>query len=101
MTPNCCCRLLESGRLFVLMVNGAAFKAGLRWYQYTSPSYPFFPDFVVILITPPPVCPNSAEKLDVCTVNSCTVSGEMVTIARPRPTPVLLAPSARIDVLPA
>ena len=54
-----------------------------------------------MLITPPPVCPNSAEKLDVCTVNSCTVSGEKVTTARPSPTPVFLAPSARIDVLPA
>ena len=54
-----------------------------------------------MLMTPPPVWPNSAEKLDVWTVNSCTVSGENVTTARPRPTPVFLAPSARIDVLPA
>ena len=54
-----------------------------------------------MLITPPPVWPNSAEKFDVCTVNSFTVSGENVTTARPRPTPVLRAPSARIDVLPA
>ena len=54
-----------------------------------------------MLITPPPVWPNSAEKFDVCTVNSFTVSGENVTTARPRPTPVFRAPSARIAVLPA
>lgn len=54
-----------------------------------------------MLITPPPVCPNSAEKFDVWTVNSRTVSGEKVTTARPRPMPVLRAPSARIAVLPA
>ena len=54
-----------------------------------------------MLITPPPVWPNSAEKFDVCTVNSFTVSGENVTTARPRPTPVLRAPSARMAVLPA
>ena len=54
-----------------------------------------------MLMTPPAVCPYSAEKFEVWTVNSCTVSGENVTTARPRPTPVFRAPSARIDVLPA
>jgi hypothetical protein len=33
-------------------------------------------------------------------VNSCTISGEKLTTARARPTPVLLTPSARIAVLP-
>src|SRR5947208_282033 len=50
-----------------------------------------------MLMTPPAVCPYSAEKFEVWTVNSCTVSGENVTTARPRPTPVFRAPSARID----
>ena len=51
-------------------------------------------------MTPPPVCPNCAEYADVCVVNSWTVSGEKLTMARASPTPVLLTPSARIAVLP-
>ena len=43
----------------------------------------FVPDLVVILTTPPPVWPNSAEKFEVWTVNSWIVSGEKVTMARP------------------
>ena len=54
-----------------------------------------------MLMMPPPLCPYSAEKFDVITVNSCTESGEKVTTARARPTPVFRAPSARMFVLPA
>ena len=57
------------------------------------------PLLVVALITPPPVVPYSAEKAEVCTVNSCTVSGEKLTMVRARLTPVLLVPSAIISVL--
>src|SRR5947207_10728428 len=83
------------------MVYGVALNFGLRWYQRATPLKLFVPDFVVALITPPAVFPNSAEYADVCTVNSCTVSGVKLTTARAMPTPVLFTPSARIAVLPA
>ncbi len=47
---------------------------------------------------PPPVVPYSAEYAVVCTVNSWTVSGEKLTMVRPRLTPVLLVPSAMNEV---
>ena len=49
-------------------------------------------------MTPPPVVPYSAEYAEVCTVNSCTVSGEKLTIVRARLTPVLFVPSAMNSV---
>ena len=77
-------------------VKGEAAKSGLRLYQSAVPVNEFVPDLVVMLMMPPPVFPYCAENADVCTVNSCTVSGEKLTIVRPRLTPVLLAPSAVI-----
>ena len=63
-------------------VNGAAAKSGLRLYQSAVPCSSLVPDCVVALITPPPVVPYSAENAEVCTVNSCTVSGEKLTMVR-------------------
>src|SRR4051812_31535189 len=87
------------GRLLAASVNGAAAKAGLRLYHSSVPVSRFVPDFVVVLMMPPPVVPYSAEYTVVCTVNSCTVSGEKLTIVRARLTPVLFVPSAIICVL--
>ena len=66
------------GRLEVESVKGAAANAGLRLYQSAVPAKRLLPDLVVALITPPLVLPYSAENADVCTVNSRTVSGEML-----------------------
>src|SRR6185503_8752353 len=93
-------RRLFFGRGAVPMVKGVALNFGLRVYQSATPLKLLVPDFVVTLITPPPVLPNSAEKAEVWTVNSCTVSGVKLTTARAMPTPVLLTPSASIAVLP-
>src|SRR5438105_13084301 len=82
------------------VVQTFALVAGLRVYQSRMPFRLLVPDLVVALMMPPPVCPYSAEKAEVCTVNSCTVSGEKLTTWRATPTPVLFAPSARIAVLP-
>ena len=43
------------------MFAGAAANAGLRLYQRAVPVKSLLPDFVVTLITPPPVVPYSAE----------------------------------------
>src|SRR6516162_3578835 len=88
-----------TGRLVADCVNGAAAKSGLRLYQSAVPCNSLVPLLVVALITPPPVVPYSAEKAEVCTVNSCTVSGVKLTMVRAKLTPVLLVPSAIIRVL--
>src|SRR5437667_1075 len=74
-------RRLFSGRFVFASVNGAAFHFGLRWYHSAVPDRRFVPDFVVALMTPPPVCPNCAEYADVCVVNSWTVSSVTLTVA--------------------
>src|SRR5258708_6245127 len=86
------------GRFADAVVNGAAPNAGFRLYHSAVPRTSLVPDFVVALITPPPVVLYSAENADVCTVNSCTVSGEKLTMVRARLMPVLLVPSARMSV---
>src|SRR5215472_11373963 len=86
-------------RFVLAIVQGAAAKSGLRLYHSAVPCSSFVPLFVVMLMMPPPVVPYSAENAEVCTVNSCTVSGVKLTIERPKPTPVLFVPSAMIVML--
>jgi hypothetical protein len=49
---------LLGGRFVVERLNGRALVAGLRWYQSAVPVRWLVPDFVVALMTPPPVCPE-------------------------------------------
>ena len=90
---------MDTGRFAAASVKGAAAKAGLRLYHNAVPLNPLVPDLVVIMITPPPEVPYSAEYAEVSTVNSCTVSGEKLTMVRARLTPVLLVPSVISRVL--
>src|SRR5271169_6752437 len=90
---------VATGRLVAARVKGAAAKSGLRLNHKAVPWKALVPDLVVALMMPPPVVPYCAEKAEVCTVNSCTVSGVKLTMVRARLTPVLLAPSAMIRVL--
>ena len=56
-----------------------AFSAVLRWNSQPVPLNWLVPLRREALITAPPLRPNSALKLSVCTLNSCTASGETCT----------------------
>src|SRR6516162_10029604 len=75
--------------------------ADTRLYSYADPWKSFVPDFVAKFTTPPEARPNSAVKLFVKTLYSCTESSGMGCPTVPTNSLLLAVPSNRMLVLAA
>ena len=79
---------------------GVASSAEFRRNSNTLPWKALVPDFMVTLTTPPAACPNSAEKVEVWTLNSSmpSITGWMICAelpSKPRMRFLLSTPSSR------